>query len=164
MQFFSNPSGGDAEGKTFLGEKTVTTDSGGNASFSFTAPTAVPDGTITATATSAEGDTSEFSAPIAVAIDRAPSITPLSPRPNSKTRDKTPLIKAKVSDGPANLSRGDITLSVNGRKKNFSYNPTSDVATLRSGKLKPGKHTVKVIATDAAGNSSVRAWRFTVRK
>lgn len=164
VQFFSNPSG-DAEGKTFLGEKTVTTGSGGNVSFSFTTPTAVPGGSvITATATSAEGDTSEFSESIAVASDRAPAITPLSPRPNSKTRDTTPLIKAKVTDGPADLEKADITLSVDGGRKSFSYDPASGVAVHLSKKLKPGRHTVKVVATDAAGNVASRQWSFTVRK
>jgi CSLREA domain-containing protein len=62
IQFFSNPSGD--EGQTFIGEKIVSTDASGNASFSFTPTTAVAVGRqITATATrSATGDTSEFSA------------------------------------------------------------------------------------------------------
>jgi hypothetical protein len=60
IQFFSNPRG-DAEGKTFLGAKCVTTDARGNASFSFRARRVA--GIITATATNADGSTSEFSAP-----------------------------------------------------------------------------------------------------
>ena len=62
IRFFSNPSGN--EGKQFIGQKSVTTDSNGNVSFSFSSTTAVPTGqTVTATATSSGGDTSEFSAP-----------------------------------------------------------------------------------------------------
>jgi CSLREA domain-containing protein len=62
IQFFSSPSGD--EGQTFIGQKVVTTDASGNASFSFTPTTAVAIGRqITATATrNATGDTSEFSA------------------------------------------------------------------------------------------------------
>ena len=61
IQLFSNP-GGDPEGKKFLGQKTVTTDGNGDASFSFKSK--VRNGTVTATATNdATGDTSEFSSP-----------------------------------------------------------------------------------------------------
>ena len=63
VQFFSNPSGTD-EGKKFMGQKSVTTDSSGNVTFSFSPAQKVGLGrTITATATSPAGNTSEFSAP-----------------------------------------------------------------------------------------------------
>lgn len=63
IQFFSNPPGGN-EGRTLLPQRNVTTDSNGNASFTFAFGRAVPAGqTVTATATDAlTGDTSEFSA------------------------------------------------------------------------------------------------------
>jgi parallel beta-helix repeat protein len=62
IEFYSNPSGD--EGKKFIGQKSVTTDGSGNASFTFSPATKVPAGqTITATATNeSTGDTSEFSA------------------------------------------------------------------------------------------------------
>jgi CSLREA domain-containing protein len=66
IQFFSNPSAdssGYGEGKTFLGEKLVTTDRQGKATFSFGPSQVVPAGQyVTATATNKNtGDTSEFS-------------------------------------------------------------------------------------------------------
>lgn len=66
IQFFSNPSAdssGYGEGKTFLGEKLVTTDRQGKATFSFEPSQVVPAGQyVTATATNKNtGDTSEFS-------------------------------------------------------------------------------------------------------
>lgn len=65
VQFFSNPPGTD-EGKTFIGQKVVTTDGGGTVSFTFSPTSTVALGqAITATATGA-GNTSEFSAPRAV--------------------------------------------------------------------------------------------------
>ena len=62
IQFFSNPSGND-EGKKFIGEKSITTDGSGNASFTFTPSSKVGVGqAITATATKdTTGNTSEFS-------------------------------------------------------------------------------------------------------
>jgi CSLREA domain-containing protein len=62
VQFFSNPSGTD-EGKVFIGQKSVTTDGSGNVTFAFSPAQKVGLGrTITATATSPAGNTSEFSA------------------------------------------------------------------------------------------------------
>lgn len=62
IQFFSNPSGTD-EGKKFIGQKSVTTDGSGNATFTFSPSSKVAVGqTITATATkNTTGNTSEFS-------------------------------------------------------------------------------------------------------
>jgi hypothetical protein len=59
VQFFSQPSGN--EGKTFMGQKQIQTDSDGKVAFSFSPANAVAVGQkITATATGPEG-TSEFS-------------------------------------------------------------------------------------------------------
>jgi hypothetical protein len=61
-QLFSNPSGTD-EGKKFIGQKSVTTDASGNATFTFSSATSVAAGqNITATATDPANNTSEFSA------------------------------------------------------------------------------------------------------
>jgi hypothetical protein len=63
VQFFSNPSGTD-EGKKYIGQRSVTTDGSGNVTFAFSpAQKAALGRTITATATSPAGNTSEFSAP-----------------------------------------------------------------------------------------------------
>ncbi len=64
IQFFSNPAGN--EGKKFLGEQSVSTDSEGNVTFTFVPDEAIRAGQkITATATGPKG-TSEFSAPESV--------------------------------------------------------------------------------------------------
>lgn len=66
VQFFASPacdSSGNGEGSTFLGETTVSTGANCAASFSVVLPAAVPAGyVLTATATDAFGNTSEFSA------------------------------------------------------------------------------------------------------
>jgi hypothetical protein len=65
-ELFSNPSGN--EGKKFIGQKSVSTDGSGKATFVFSPKKAVAVGkTITATANDATGNTSEFSAPMKVA-------------------------------------------------------------------------------------------------
>ena len=63
VQLFSNPAGTD-EGKTLVGQASVTTDGSGNASFSVKPSSEVAKGqNVTATVTDPEGNTSEFSAP-----------------------------------------------------------------------------------------------------
>jgi hypothetical protein len=67
VEFFSNPEGTD-EGKTFVGQKSVTTDGSGSANFSFSPASKVALGqNITARATDPAGNTSEISAPKPVA-------------------------------------------------------------------------------------------------
>jgi VCBS repeat-containing protein/parallel beta-helix repeat protein len=76
VQFFANTTAdpsGFGEGESFLGEAMVTTDAAGNAGFTFPLPASVPVGQfITATATDAAGNTSEFSAGLGVSISGEP--------------------------------------------------------------------------------------------
>jgi len=71
LEFFASPpwdAKGRAEGLLFLGDTTVTTQPDGNAAFSVSLPVWAPSNTvITATATDALGNTSEFSAPVPAA-------------------------------------------------------------------------------------------------
>jgi CSLREA domain-containing protein len=62
IRFFSNPPTGGAEGKKFIGQKSVSTNQNGNDTFTFSPAQKVPEGhSITATATDPDGNTSEFS-------------------------------------------------------------------------------------------------------
>ena len=65
IEFFTNTVAsvsGFGEGLTYIGSKTVTTDASGNGTFTFTPSVAIPAGRlVTATATTGNGSTSEFS-------------------------------------------------------------------------------------------------------
>ena len=64
IEFFASPIGsGTLQGKTYLGNTSVTTDVNGNATFNITAAATTAGQLITATATDSTGDTSEFSLP-----------------------------------------------------------------------------------------------------
>ncbi|HVD83382.1 MAG TPA: hypothetical protein VNC42_04020, partial [Bradyrhizobium sp.] len=67
VEVFGNRDKGSSEGETFLGEAAVMTDADGVGTFALTvdAPGAMP-ASFTATVTSSEGATSEFSAPVAL--------------------------------------------------------------------------------------------------
>lgn len=64
IEFFASPIGsGTFQGKTYLGNTSITTDVNGNATFNVTAAATAAGQFITATATDSTGDTSEFSLP-----------------------------------------------------------------------------------------------------
>jgi titin len=77
LQFFANPTcdaSGYGEGRTYLGQKSVVTGNGCNASFVASLPGSVPLGyVITATATDSANNTSEFSA--CVPVSSVPTLT-----------------------------------------------------------------------------------------
>lgn len=89
-----------------------------------------------------------------------------SPRPlaGSTIRDATPLISAVVRDRETNLKKANIKLFVDGRTKDFSYSAATDKLTRQSTSLKPGSHTVKVIARDAQGLRNTKSWTFKVSR
>ncbi|MCA3749092.1 MAG: right-handed parallel beta-helix repeat-containing protein [Rubrobacter sp.] len=93
-----------------------------------------------------------------------PTITPLRPKPGSTTRDRTPLVRAKVSDSATNLAKGDIKLFVDGRRiKAFSYDRATDRLSFTPKRnLSSGRHTVRIEATDAQGLKATRKWSFKV--
>lgn len=251
IEFFSNPANGD-EGKTFLGNKAVSTGSDGSAAFTFAPSRTFPVGhTVTATATDVVGaNTSEFSGAVVVKFDETPpetkisagpsgmvrntsatfaftstesgstfecsldgaafgpcaspkkfgglsqgrhtfrvratdaagntdptpairawtvdtvkpAIVSLTPKPDALVRTPNVRVQAVVRDGGTDLRKGHIRLFVDGKRVNFSYNRVNDRLAFTARNLAPKRHTVKVVATDAAGNASVRTWRFTVRK
>jgi hypothetical protein len=167
LRFYSSPQAdgsGHGEGKTFLGQgDNVTTDPDGNATFTFVAPLPVHDGhAVSATATDPSGNTSEFSETVA-AVNTAPTIIARRPVPGSKIRDRTPAIKATVRDDQTNISRGNISLFVDGNKKsNFTYDPSTDLLSyVVSGQLSFGRHTVKIVASDGV-LTTTKTWRFRI--
>lgn len=84
IEFFSNDSAdssGFGEGQTYLGSTTVTTNGSGHASFSVTLPGSTSGKLITATATDAVGNTSEFSQVLATTTIFVP---PAVTRPNNQ--------------------------------------------------------------------------------
>src|SRR5207247_1058952 len=66
LDFYANADGG-GQGEQYLGSLAATTDAGGQATFMATFTGEVPPGeSVTATATDAANDTSEFSGPVVV--------------------------------------------------------------------------------------------------
>ena len=116
LDFYWSPAGdpsGHGEGRTYIGSTNVTSDVSGNASFSKTfVGVAVPVGAvITATATDAAGNTSEFSLNrAAVNGNTAPVLNPIA---NPVLAENTTLVTT-VTATDADLPAQTLTFSISG--------------------------------------------------
>jgi thermitase len=89
-----------------------------------------------------------------------PTVTQVSP---TRTRDRTPRIAATVRDDRAELAQGDMTFALDGQPRGaFAYDASTDRLTFDSGKLSLGRHTARITATDAAGNTTTETKTFKV--
>ena len=95
-----------------------------------------------------------------------PTVTSLRPAPGSSTRDRTPTVRATVSDAHTDLTKANVQLSVDGRKiLTFTYDQGTDQLSYTPGRnLSLGGHKIRVQATDGAGNSATRGWGFKVSR
>ncbi len=94
-----------------------------------------------------------------------PAIGSLRPVPGSKVRDRTPVVAATVRDDRTDLAKSDIRLYVDGsRKGTFTYDTDTDRLRFTSGRLAYGRHAVRIVATDAAGNTGANRWAFRIVK
>ncbi len=94
-----------------------------------------------------------------------PAISGMSPRHKSVISDTTPKIKATIRDNNV-LREANIKLYVAGKRisaAKFSYAASTGSLVYNSPKLTKGKKTVKLVATDSAGNVGVKSWYFTIR-
>jgi len=111
------------------------------------------------------GNVSTFQDAIRLDTTR-PTVTGMSPRPTSTITDTSPTIKATVKDNLTNLAKANIKLYVNDSlisATKYSYSASTDLLVYNSPVLAKGKKTVKVVATDAAGNVGAKSWYFTIK-
>jgi hypothetical protein len=68
-----------------------------------------------------------------------------------------------VRDDRDELSQNNVRFFVDGRAIiTFSYDASTDRLTYQSARVSAGKHTGRIVATDAAGNNTTRTWTFRV--
>jgi len=167
LEFFTVPTcdaSGSGEGQAFMGFHDVTTDGSGHAAFSFAFPAPVsPNNAVTATATDASGDTSEFSACQAVAAvaNRAPTASGDSystafqtalnvAAPGVLGNDSDPDGDALTAVLDANAAHGHVALNADG---SFTYTPNAGFS---------GTDTFTYHATDSLLSSNVATVTITV--
>ncbi len=89
-------------------------------------------------------------------------ISAVKPAPGSSTRDRTPLAAARVTDGETRLSGSRVRVYVDGRLVRGSYDAATGNARAQLPSLKPGRHVLKVTATDEVLTKTSSS-RFSVR-
>jgi PKD repeat protein len=126
-------------------------------------------GTYTAKVTVSDGhggtDTATTQIVVESPPDRtAPAITDETPAHGSSTTNRQPTIGATIKDDRTALGQDDLVLYVDGTEvRGFAYDAATGRLTYTPPKrLAAGQHSVRVIATDKAGNTATRAWSFTV--
>ena len=96
--------------------------------------------------------------------NEAPTIWNVRPLAGSQIHDRTPKVKALVSDSVTDLAETNIKLFVDGaRKRKFSYNSATNKLMFQSERLSFGKHTVAIRARDAEPLAVVKTWSFRIR-
>ena len=100
-----------------------------------------------------------------VSIDTvAPRIINRTPEPNSIVAAVRPNISVVSEDSGSGVDPARVSMSVNGTDVTAQATVTGNFATYRPRQsLKTGKNTVKVTASDLAGNSSSQTWTFNVQ-
>jgi PKD repeat protein len=94
---------------------------------------------------------------------RGPKVTAHGPR--GVTRDRTPTIRATARDGAFRIAYRDVTLRVDGKVRKVRYNAGTGRITWTPGKgMATGRHAVRLVVVDAAGNRTVKTWKFTIRR
>jgi CSLREA domain-containing protein len=155
LEFFSNVSChavGYGEGKTFIGQTTVTTDGGGNASFSLTFAVPAGESVFTATATSSTGFTSEFSHCLTASGAPAPTNTAVMSSLNPSTLGQSVTFTATVSGGTA--PTGTVQFKDGGANLGAPVTLVGVSATLATSALALGTHPITAIYSGDAGNTA----------
>lgn len=113
-------------------------------------------------ATDTAGNTDASPAQRTWIIDnRKPRIAKKSPK--YRIRDLTPTIRVKVWDDRTDLRKSGIRLAVDGKGiRKFSYNRSRNLLKYTTKTLSHGKHRIRVIAVDKAGNRTSKLYRFRV--
>lgn len=157
IEFFANTASdpsGYGEGETFLGFTNVTTNGSGDASFTVTLPTTIPEGQfVTATATNPSGNTSEFSPCIPHQADLAITKTD-SPDPLIVGNNLTYAIEV-TNNGPSDATGVTVTdvlpvgvTFVSATSTQGSCTETACTVTCELGSLADGTSaTVEIVVT-----------------
>ena len=92
-----------------------------------------------------------------------PTVAAVRPVPGSSTRDRTPVISATVNDADTDLQKANIQLYVDGNLRGgFAYNVDTNRLTYTTSTLSYARHNVRIVAKDAAGNTTTYGWSFKV--
>ncbi|MCE1248966.1 MAG: hypothetical protein LWY06_20200 [Firmicutes bacterium] len=93
----------------------------------------------------------------------APVIIPVNPEPDDEIIGKQVEIFAKFNSGGSLIRAESAGIIVDGKPLTSGVEKNVGFISGNAGDLKPGRHSVVVTVSDEAGNSSKKAWAFTVK-
>jgi hypothetical protein len=85
--------------------------------------------------------------------------------PVGNIRGSRPTVQATVIDSATTLSKGDISVSLDGEQvRDFQYRRTTGSLSFTPRKLSSGAHTVEIVAGSAEGSKDARkSFSFAVK-
>jgi hypothetical protein len=97
-----------------------------------------------------------FLATYALRVDNAvPVISDLRPAPGSKVKGSPPEVSAIIEDRGKGVDEDSIVMELDGVRVDAEYDPDRDkVAFVLERPLRPGKHILRIQASDLAGNKA----------
>ncbi|WP_134741109.1 PKD domain-containing protein [Nocardioides sp. 503] len=84
-------------------------------------------------------------------------------RPSGVVRDRTPVVRARITDRVAGVVVRGVVLRVDGRVVPRVRYVAGRLTWTPRRALSPGRHAVRLAVSDRAGNRRVVSWRFTLR-
>lgn len=99
---------------------------------------------------------------INVAIS-GPEIIPVYPARNQTIREKSPSIFARFILGGSLVRANSTGVIVDGKALKSGMDRNVGFVACKTPPLKPGKHSIKIVVSDEAGNWSSKKWYFYVR-
>lgn len=91
-----------------------------------------------------------------------PRVAAISPGHGRTLSSRTPLVRASVQDPQERIPKRNVRVFVNGNPRPFAYDPSNGRVVVKRVKMPPRWHVVRVVATDQAGNTASRTWRFRI--
>ncbi|MFB9315717.1 ThuA domain-containing protein [Nocardioides plantarum] len=83
--------------------------------------------------------------------------------PTGNVRDRTPTVRVVVKDTTSGVRSSGLALYVDGKRvSGVRYDAQGRVSWTSTRALSVARHTVRLVATDAAGNRTTRSWRFRI--
>ncbi|MFN2511684.1 MAG: carboxypeptidase regulatory-like domain-containing protein [Pyrinomonadaceae bacterium] len=130
IQFFSNPAcdaSGNGEGRTFLGSTSMTTDAGGNGSFSAGVPASLTaNQVVTATATDQSNNTSEFSVCAPVTLSSFSITGRIADGAGQALRAVTVIVSGDASSSTTTDANGNYSFASLATRGNYTVTPSSN--------------------------------------
>jgi hypothetical protein len=93
----------------------------------------------------------------------SPSIRRVRPADGARLHDRTPLIRAIVTDRETDLAKRHIRLYVDGtRISRFSYDQSTGRLAHQAKRLSYGSHKLRIVARDSSGRTAIKATDFRI--